>query len=599
MSPLDELLPLPRKLEIDSVELAAAPAVVWEHVRNRDLADSGLVRALFALRTLPSRLIGAEQEPRAFLRLDDLRSTPEEPGFQLLAESPQRSVTVGAIGKVWQLDIPFVHLADAHAYAAFGEPGWVKVAWEIRIEALGAGASRLSFEVRVDATDDASWKKFTRYWRLIGPGSHLVRHAILADLKRRFGSPESHEEERALAGDELLADAAAQATHSLTIEAKPEAIWPWLVQMGCHRAGFYSIDMLDNGGVASARELHPEWQHVHVGQVLAASPKSDEGFEVLSLEPNRTLVLGGLFDMVARRQLAFSAPRPTAFWHVTWAFILEPVGETATRLCVRARAAYSLSERFHVAWIVPVHALMQRSQLAHLALRAEGRLARDTLADVGRGISGAAIMALALLSPFLRGGRNHWGLSAARANEPQPGDNLVAAPDWSWTHAVEIDASCEQVWPWVAQIGADRAGFYSYQWLENLAGCNVINAEAIHTEWQHQPGDTLLLHPEIPAIPVVTVQPGRVLIAFAPPDAAARAEGRPWVTLSWAFVLEPLECGRCRLISRFRTACSSDLATRLTQGPWLLEPIGFAMDRRMLLGIRDRAQAARQNHRHA
>jgi len=110
-------------------------------------------------------------------------------------------------------------------------------------------------------------------------------------------------------------------------------------------------------------------------------------------------------------------------------------------------------------------------------------LARDTLGDVGAGVGGAAIMTLACLTPFLRPLRNHWGLSAQEASSPREGDDCVPEPRWSWTHAVDVKASAEEVWPWVAQIGADRAGFYSYQWLENLAGCNVHNAEVGRFCW--------------------------------------------------------------------------------------------------------------------
>lgn len=370
--------------------------------------------------------------------------------------------------------------------------------------------------------------------------------------------------------------------------------------MGGRRGGFYAIDVLDNAGVPSAREIHPEWQHLAVGDVIPATPDPAhaDGFEVLAIEPNRALVLGGLFDVDAGKQLPFASPRPVRYWHVTWAFVLEPMDETTTRLHVRARAAFPPTERLHVAWIRPVHALMQTSQLRHLAARAEGRLARDTLGDVGSGIGGAAIMALAWLTPFLRPARCHWGLSAEEANVPRPGDELLV-PRWSWTHAVEIDASADDVWPWVAQIGADRGGFYSYQWLENLAGCNVHNAEAVHSEWAHHAGSELVLHPKMPPLRVVSVVPGRSLVAFAAPDEAARAAGRPWAAATWAFLVEPLGSNRCRVVSRFRSACSDDLATRLTQGPAILEPVGFAMDRRMLLGIRERVVAAKPNPDHA
>jgi hypothetical protein len=159
---------------------------------------------------------------------------------------------------------------------------------------------------------------------------------------------------------------------------------------------------------------------------------------------------------------------------------------------------------------------MQTTQLRHLAARAEGRLAQDTPVDIAAGVAGAAIMTLAWLTPFLSPLRNHWGLTAEEASSPRPGDDCVPQPRWSWTHALDVDASAEEIWPWLAQLGADRAGFYSYQWLENLAKCNVRNAETIHPEWAHKVGDDLLLHPTMPPLRVVTVEPGRSLVAVLP-----------------------------------------------------------------------------------
>ena len=589
---LEYFIPVPRKVETNSVDLAAPPALVWDHIRHADLGDSPLVRALFALRTLPSRKGHATVQPSGF-RIDNLRSTLERPGFQVLAEEAPHELTIGAIGKVWQLDIPFVHVDGPDAYAHFAEPGWIKVAWTLRLEPLGEEETRLFFDLRVDATDDASWVLFARYWHLIGPGSHFVRHMLFAGLRRRFGAPDEHEEERTLPGDAFLPDAGAQVTYAITIHASPAAIWPWLLQMGCRRGGFYAIDTLDNGGTASAREIHPDLQRLVVGDVIAATPEGADGFEVLAIEPERALVLGGLFDVEAQVQRPFASSRSTRFWHVTWAFVLERRDDATTRLHVRARAAFSPTERLHLAWIRPVHALMQTSQLRHLAARAEGKLARDTLTDVASGVSGSAIMVLAWLMPFLRSSRNHWGLTAQEASVARPGDDLIAKPRWSWTHAVEIAAAPEQVWPWVAQIGAGRAGFYSYQWLENLVGCDVHNAESIHLEWAHRPGDDLVLHPRMPPLRVVSVSPGRSLVASVTADEEARAAGRPWASASWAFLVEPVAPGRCRVVSRFRSTFSADFATQQLQGPTLLEPVGFAMDRRMLLGIRDRVLAAK------
>jgi hypothetical protein len=157
---------------------------------------------------------------------------------------------------------------------------------------------------------------------------------------------------------------------------------------------------------------------------------------------------------------------------------------------------------------------------------------------------------------------------------------------------VEIDASPAEVWPWVAQIGAERAGFYSYQWLENLVGCNVRNAERVHPEWQVKPGDELALHPDpaAPRLRVVAAEAGRYFVAHGAPDTAAQRRGEPWSAASWLFLVEPLSPGRCRFISRFRASSSDDVLTRLSFGPALLEPVGFAMDRRMLLGVKERAE---------
>src|SRR5678816_1018947 len=94
-----------------------------------------------------------------------------------------------------------------------------------------------------------------------------------------------------------------------------DRIWPWLVETGCGRGGFYALDGLDNGGARSAREIHPEWQELRVGDVLPATPNDGEGFEVLRIEPSHALVLGATMGNGERR------------WKSTWAFVLEPLDE--------------------------------------------------------------------------------------------------------------------------------------------------------------------------------------------------------------------------------------------------------------------------------
>lgn len=591
MNALDQLIPVPRLAEVDHVDVDAPPERTWARIRHGRLFASPLVSLLFDLRALPQRLAGRQPDP-IVRSLDEFGSTPEKPGFQILVDDPPSEVAIGAIGKVWEGDIPFVHVADAAAYGAFSEPGYARVAWAVRVLPRGDHGARIELEVRVDATTEDAWERVRRYYRLIGPGSHFIRHAALAGIERELGVPDAHENERPLEGDQLLPGALAQITRGVTIAAPPEAVWPWLVQMGCRRGGFYSVDLLDNGGRPSAREIHSELQAITVGDVLPATPEGEDGFEVLRIVPSRSLVLGGLYDAEAGRQLPFSSARPARCWHVTWSFVLEPLDANSTRLLARARAWWPPEEALHAAWIRPVHHLMQAVQLRRLAARAEGRLGASDWGDAVEAVEGAATMLFALLTPFLRGPRSHWGLDAEDADAPRPGDDVVPAPRWSWTHGIEIDASVADVWPWVAQVGADRGGFYSYQALENLVGCGVRNAESIHPSEAHRLGDALVLHPKAPPMRVESLEQERHLLAVARPDEAAVAAGRPWVRVSWLFQLEPLGEARCRFVSRYRCDCSDDLATLAAMGPTLMEPVGFAMDRRMLIGLKGRAEAA-------
>lgn len=154
-----------------------------------------------------------------------------------------------------------------------------------------------------------------------------------------------------------------------------------------------------------------------------------------------------------------------------------------------------------------------------------------------------------------------------------PGDELVSAPPVVVTRAVTIAAPPGEVWPWVAQIGQGRAGFYSHAWLENLVGCRIENADRIHPEWQQlEPGDEIRMHPSAPPLVVRTVEPSRALVV-----------GEPEV-FSWAFVLAP-EGDRTRLLVRSRG--SFGLPAPLAP---LLEPAHGVMERAMLAGIRERAE---------
>ena len=384
-------------------------------------------------------------------------------------------------------------------------------------------------------------------------------------------------ESLSLPGDGLLPGPASQATHAVMVNAPPERVWPWLAQMGRGRAGFYGLDLLDNGGSRSARELHPGIRAVSAGDRLVAGTRGEIRVEVLLAEEPTALVLGGV--------RLHGGPGGT----LTWAFLLERVGRDRTRLLVRTRAERG---RLPSAWTSPAGRLAQRVQLRNIARRAEGRLPANDWRDVVAGLGGAGLICLALATPFLRRRRTSWGAGPGLAHRSFPGDELIRDPDWGWTHAVEVAAPADAVWPWLAQIGADRAGFYSYSWLENLAGCRVRDAERVHPEWEARTGGGLTVHPSMPPLPVVSVERGRHVLVHGPPDERARSDGRPWVAVTWLFAVEPLGPARCRVISRYRCSHSADLRTHAAFGPALLEPIGFAMDRRMLIGLARRAASA-------
>jgi hypothetical protein len=182
MSALQRLIPNAQLIEVDRIDIAAPAGPVWDCIRQGELARPLAIRALFKIRSLASRTRGLGCPS---IRIDSLRSSPEQPGFQILVDDPPHELAVGAIGKVWRLAIPFVHVADEQAYAAFSTPGFIKVAWALRVVPREGLKSHVECEVRVAATDEESWRKFRRYFRVIGPFSRFIRRSLLRGLPRQ------------------------------------------------------------------------------------------------------------------------------------------------------------------------------------------------------------------------------------------------------------------------------------------------------------------------------------------------------------------------------------------------------------------------------
>ena len=178
--------------------------------------------------------------------------------------------------------------------------------------------------------------------------------------------------------------------------------------------------------------------------------------------------------------------------------------------------------------------------------------------------------ATALYALVIRPWHLRWGAEPGDEQRELPGDERLPQDGTRILHAVTIDAPVERVWPWLAQLGQDRGGFYSYEWLENLAGCEMQNADRIHPEWQHRElGETVHLHPA-----------GGLRVSVFEPGRALGLEG--WGT----FALEPAEPDRTRLIAR------GGVPRGLAAAAYgvLMELPHFLMERRMLLGIKRRAE---------
>lgn len=138
----------------------------------------------------------------------------------------------------------------------------------------------------------------------------------------RWGATDA-EVVRVMPGDEVVKYPTFNATRAVTIGTRPEEIWPWLIQIGLTRAGWYSYDLLDNLGHPSARQIIPEFQHLAVGDVIPMSPDGKAGLWVKALEPNQWMLWG---DKAGAS---------------TWCWGLDAIDAQQTRLITRVRLRYN------------------------------------------------------------------------------------------------------------------------------------------------------------------------------------------------------------------------------------------------------------------
>ena len=195
-------------------------------------------------------------------------------------------------------------------------------------------------------------------------------------------------------------------------------------------------------------------------------------------------------------------------------------------------------------------------------------------------------------SPLIRRKRVRWGTIGTEASDPLPGDELVPEPKWSYTLAVGIDAPPAEVWPWIAQIGQGRGGFYTYQTLENLAGCKITNTTEILPEHQHPSvGDGIRLHPDTPPLRIKIVDPPIALVLFGSPAEVGSED--EWGKSTWQFVIRARSDGGSRFLTRGRYDYTPDWQSRLAFGHHLIEPISYVMSTKMMREIKRLAERGR------
>jgi proline iminopeptidase len=174
---------------------------------------------------------------------------------------------------------------------------------------------------------------------------------------------------------------------AITIDAPPSKVWPWLVQMGVDRGGWYSWDRLDNWGRKSTERIHPEWQQISVGDHFVSKPDGGEWWEVAALEPERFLCLRASVDL-RMRPFDPRGPRPRHYTDSTWGFLLEKLPGDRTRLVVSGywhlEPAW-LQGPMSVLLLEPSHWIMQMRQFANLKRLAEGETSASAAPAEGNG----------------------------------------------------------------------------------------------------------------------------------------------------------------------------------------------------------------------
>ncbi len=228
-----------------------------------------------------------------------------------------------------------------------------------------------------------------------------------------------------------------------------------------------------------------------------------------------------------------------------------------------------------------------------------------TIAEVMDNLDGALrIAGNLILQPITRSHFRYWGATKEERQRPLPGDERVPNPNIITTMAVTINAPASEVWPWIAQLGQERGGMYSYELLENIARCQMHNADRIVPEWEMKVGDQMRMGPQgYPVNQVIALERGHWLLMAGADLKTGIADPIPqpgqttYTNYAWVLYLDERPDGTTRLISRTRLAYAPRTFGFKLMWEVFTDPIGCTMTRKMLLTIKQRVEQLKRQPR--